>query len=109
MVDWCYLVWLDGTVAWVFYRKDAGECALVLELDLCYDRDCDERRETIQHVHIPDRMFGPPQFYLPRDVRRAGLRFREGRLPEIGIICWEEYDENDPPRIIRLERKHITI
>ncbi len=99
----CFLARYQNDVLAAMYRQSADDCAKLLGLDLCYDVDCRDRREDMAHAHIPDNHFGPPELYSPEDVGRAGFRYREGRLPDIGTIRWEPYTENDPQRVVFFE------
>ena len=103
MMRQCFLVRYGSDVPAAMYRRSADDCAKLLGLDICYDVKCPDRREWMAHAHIPDNRFGPPQSYSPEDVSRAGFRYREGRLPDIGTIRWELYSGNDPQRVIFFE------
>lgn len=109
MIHECHLVRYDLGILGVIFRKNAEECAAVLGLDLCFERDCGDWCGDQPHSHIPDRIFGPPQLYSSQDVQRAGLHYREGRLPWIGPVRWELYHENDPRRVIFFEPKPLII
>lgn len=105
----CFLVRYGEAILAVLYQKNAGEGAQLLGCDLCYDSGCGAQRANAPHAHVPDGAFGPPRYYAPDDVERAWLRFREGRLPEIGAIRWELWNENDLPRVLYFEAAPIII
>ena len=98
----------------VMFLDSADDCPKVFGLDLCWDKDCDDSRvewdsdwkDRMPHAHVGHHnpIFSGPLHYPLTDVVNAGLQYRVGKLPAIGIeIRWDHYDVNDPRRVLHFE------
>ena len=107
--SFCYIARYDTAggevILGALYRGSGDECASALDLDPCWEADCDDKRAHGSHAHIPDNRFGPPQSYPSEDERRAGLVFRTANLAGLReAVRWELWRDGDVRRTVRFER-----